>query len=297
MPRSLSPQTPSDKNLANPRPRVSKDLISRVARSVTFRDKRICLDVYEHRFLTTHQTRRLHFTSAPRARNRLLALWRLRVLERFQPERPTGSHPFYYVLDEVGIHIVAAQLGVDPKHLHYDREGALAQVYSPHLLHHTEVNDFFSRLAEEAGGKPEHRLCTWLGERGCRRVWRDLIRPDGYAVLEARGKQVSFLLELDGGTEIRSRLARKLEACADLAGTPEAPDALVFCFPSAEREASARTILEEPGIVVATGVLQEHLRDPLGEVWLSLGGRRRRPLIDLAPASHTEPQRLKEGST
>ncbi len=117
---------------------------------------------------------------------------------------------------------MAAQLGVVPKHLHYDREGALAQVYSPHLLHHTEVNDFFSRLAEEAGAKPGHRLCTWLGERGCRRVWRDLVRPDGFGVLEARGKQTSFLLELDGGTEIRSRLARKLEACADLAGTPEA---------------------------------------------------------------------------
>jgi len=297
MARSLVPQTPFGRNSPNPRPRVGKDLISRVARSVTSRDKRICLDVVEHRFLTTHQARRLHFTSAPRARNRLLTLWRLRVLERFQPERPTGSHPFYYVLDEVGIHIVAAQLGVVPKHLYYDREGALAQVYSPHLLHHTEVNDFFTRLAEEAGGEPGHRLCTWLGERGCRRVWRDLVRPDGYGVLEARGKQVSFFLELDGGTEIRSRLARKLEACADLAGIPEAPDALVFCFPSSEREASARAILEDPGIVVATGLLHDHLRDPLGEVWLPLGGRRRRHLIDLGPASHTEPQRPKGGWT
>ena len=222
MPRSLGPQTPFGKNPSNPRPRVSKDLISGAARSVTSRDKRICLDIYEHRFLTTHQARRLHFTSAPRARNRLHTLWRFRVLERFQPERPTGSHPIYYVLDEVGIHIVAAQLGAVPKRLHYDREGALAQVYSPHLLHHTEVNDFFTRLAEEAGERAGHRLRTWLGERGCRQLWRDLVRPDGYGVLEARGRQVTFLLELDGGTEIRSRLARKLEACADLAGTPEA---------------------------------------------------------------------------
>jgi hypothetical protein len=249
---------------------------------VTTRDKRICLDIYEHRFLTTHQARRLQFTSASRARNRLHALWRLRVLDRFQPERPTGSHPFYYVLDEVGIHIVAVQLGVAPKKLAYDREGALAQVYSPHLLHHTEVNDFFTRLAEEAARRPGHRLRTWLGERGCRQVWRDLVRPDGYGVLEARGRQVSFLLELDGGTEIRSRLARKLEACADLAGTPEAPDALVLCFPSSEREASARAILEGPGIVIATGLLTDHLRNPLGDVWLPLGARRRRPLVDLA---------------
>jgi len=284
MPRSLVVQTPSRKTPPHLRPRVSKDLISRAARSVTTRDKRICLDVYEHRFLTTHQARRLHFTSAPRARNRLHALWLLRVLDRFPPERPTGSHPFYYVLDEVGMHVVAAQLGVVPKKLAYDREGALAQVYSPHLLHHTEVNDFFTRLSEEAAKSPGHRLRTWLGERGCRQVWRNLIRPDGYGVVEAGGGQVTFLLELDGGTEIRSRLSRKLEAFADLAGTPDAPDVLAFCFPSGEREASARAILEDPGIVVATGLLQEHLRDPLGEVWLPLGARRRRPLVDLAGA-------------
>jgi hypothetical protein len=296
MPRSLVAQTPSRKEPPNLRPRVSKDLISRVARSVTSRDKKICLDIYENRFLTTHQARRLHFTSAPRARNRLRTLWSLRVLDRFQPERPTGSHPFYYVLDEVGIHIVAAQLGVVPKRLHYDREGALAQVYSPHLLHHTEVNDFFTRLVEEAKRKSGNRLRTWLGERGCQRLWRDLVRPDGYGVLEARGKQVAFLLELDGGTEIRSRLARKLEVCADLAGTPEAPDALVFCFPSSEREVSARAILEDPGIVVATGVLHDHLRDPLGEVWLPLQGRRRRPLFDLAPARDTELHRPNGGT-
>lgn len=284
MPRSLVTQTPSRRKPPNIRPRVSKELISRAARSVTSRDKRICLDIYEHRFLTTHQARRLHFTSAPRARNRLHALWLLRVLDRFQPERPTGSHPFYYVLDEVGIHIVAGQLGVVPKKLTYDREGAVAQVYSPHLLHHTEVNDFFTRLAEEAAKSPGHRLRTWLGERGRRQVWRDLIRPDGYGVLEVRGRQVTFLLELDGGTEIRSRLSRKLEAFADLAGAPEAPDVLVFCFPSSEREASARAILEDPGIVVATGVLQDHLRDPLGEVWLPLGARRRRPMVNLPGA-------------
>jgi Replication-relaxation len=281
MARSLVSQTPSKKNHPNLRPRVSKELISRAARSVTPRDKRICLDIYEHRFLTTHQVCRLHFTSAPRARNRLHGLWQLRVLDRFQPERPTGSHPFYYVLDEVGIHIVAAQLGVAPKKLVYDRGEALAQVYSPHLLHHTEVNDFFTRLAEETRRTSGHRLHSWLGERGCRQMWRELIRPDGYGLLEARGRRVSFLLELDGGTEIRSRLARKLEALADLAGTPEAPDGLILCFPSSDREASARAVLEEPGIVVATGVLREHLRNPLGEVWLPLGARRRRRLVDL----------------
>lgn len=128
-------------------------------------------------------------------------------------------------------------------------------------------------------------------------MWRDLVRPDGYGVLETRGRRISFLLELDGGTEIRSRLARKLEAYADLAGSPEAPDALVFCFPSSEREASARAILEDPGIVVATGVLHDHLRDPLGETWLPLQGRRRRPLVELASAEDTELEGLKGGST
>lgn len=287
MPRSMGPQTPHGKRLDHPRPRLSRDLIHRVSRSVTPRDKRICLDTYEHRFLTTHQARRLHFSSSPRARNRLLALWRLRVLERFQPLRATGSHPYYYVLDDIGVHIVAAQLGIAPKDLSYDKQHALAQVYSPHLLHHTEVNDFFTRLAERAR-ETGCRLRTWLGERGSHRVWRDLIRPDGYGVLEAPRKRVSFLLELDGGTEIRSRLAQKLEAFADVAGTPEAPDAVAFCFPTAEREAGARNVLHDLGISVVTGVLSEHLRDPLGEVWLPLGARRRRRLLELTGPKHEE---------
>lgn len=119
-------------------------------------------------------------------------------------------------------------------------------------------------------------------------MWRDLVRPDGYGVLEARGGRVSFFLELDGGTEIRSRLTGKLETFADLTGTPEAPDAVVFCFPSPEREASARKVLHDPGIMVATAVLEEHLGKPLGEVWLPLGGRRRRSLVDLAQSRHKE---------
>lgn len=38
----------------------------------TERDSNICLDIYEHRFLTTHQIFQLHFTSYSRARARSL---------------------------------------------------------------------------------------------------------------------------------------------------------------------------------------------------------------------------------
>lgn len=47
---------------------------------------------------------------------RLLGLYRLGVLDRFQPYRPSwGSHPYHYVLGPAGAAVLAAEAFEDPK--------------------------------------------------------------------------------------------------------------------------------------------------------------------------------------
>jgi hypothetical protein len=258
--------------------RVSKALIHEVSRAITFRDKQICLHVYEHRFLTTHQAARLFFSSEVRARARLHELFRLRVLQRFRPERGTGSYPWYYVLDEIGVAVCETHLGIE--RLRYDRRKALAQVYSPQLGHMTEVNDFFSSLVEACTHTGLAHIESWLGERSCERYWRGAVHPDGFAVLRTADTSGSVALELDGGTEEGKRLTEKLTDFATLAGASDAPDLIAFCFPTAAP--AQRAALEGCPILVATAVLADHMQDPLGLNWLTVPGWSRKSLVDLA---------------
>ena len=285
MGRSMGPQTPSDAR-ALLRPRVSRELIERVSSRITERDKEICLAIYEHRFLTTHQIQRIFFASYTRARTRLLDLHQFRVLERFRPNRRTGSFPNYYVLDEVGIQIVAAIKGIDLKALGYDRNKALGQVFSPRLLHMTEVNDFFSRLLEASRRSARFTVTGWMGERACAARWNRYIHPDGFAAIQDRGESISLWLELDGGTEIHSRLLQKLDRYSTVAGTEGAADVLLFCFPTPAREAKAREVLVDCGLTVATGVLTTHMADPLGRNWLPVTTESRVKLLDLQRSVH-----------
>jgi hypothetical protein len=288
--RSVGPQTPPNKRRDSSRPRVSKHLLHEVSQRVTTRDRSICIDSFEHRFLTTHQVHRLHFSSHSRARDRLNKLHRMRVLERFRPRAETGSHPFYYVLDDVGVAIVAAHKGIDTKELAYDKHRALSQVYSPRLAHMTETNDFFTVLAQAPGA----HLVAWRGEKSCAGRWGGLVFPDGGGVVKTSEGTVSFFLELDGGTESGPRLADKLAAYSEIAGMPDCPGALLFCFPSNERESHARKSLYGCGMTVATAVLADHMADPLGANWLPLGAGRRVSLIELTAYRPSEPPTWEE---
>lgn len=81
--RSVSPRTSRARTLS--RPRADRVFALRVAPCITDRDREICLDIYEHTALTIHQIHQLHFSSYSRARARMFELYRLRVVERFQP--------------------------------------------------------------------------------------------------------------------------------------------------------------------------------------------------------------------
>lgn len=280
MTRSVATPT---RDRARARPRTDRLRLQAISSSLTERDQRICADLFEHRILTTIQLYELHFPSYARARKRLLELHRLGVLWRTRPQRQPGSLPWHYVLDEPGALVVAESRGIEPTELRYRFDRVLGMLDSPRLRHLRETNGFFTRLAHACRtSEPSHRLAMWWGERTCAQRWQSLVRPDGLGLLEgSAGSSVRFALELDRGTESRDRLANKLERYLLIASGADAPQVVLFCFPTAEREASAHQVLQQPGIPVATSTSERHLADALGPVWRPVRADRRVRLIDL----------------
>jgi Replication-relaxation len=191
--------------------RLSAGHASRLAAQLTERDRRIALDCYDHRVLTSVQLQRLHFRSVRVAQRRLQELYELRVLERFRPpwQRPHGSTPYHWTLDEAGARIVSELLGIPRTDLSWSRDSALALAGSSKLAHQVAVNEFCSRLAEEA--RTEHgALESWWGERRARAALAATIAPDTYLRLRLPGEApIELLLELDRGSEDHKRLADK----------------------------------------------------------------------------------------
>ena len=276
---SVNSPTPYGKKRSTYRKRES---IHEILGMVTDRDIEICLDLYEHKTLTTHQLFELHFPSYHRARKRLLELHRRAVINRIRPPKRPGSHPFHYVLGDLGAHLVAGYLGVELKALKFKRDRVARLARSPHLRHLRETNSFFSRLAyacraEDIGV----RLREWLGELRAARAVYGFSKPDGLGVVESGDGEMSFFLELDRGTEDWERLQIKLDHYRRIETYEEAPHAVLLCFHSEAREAGARRLAGCSVFTVATTTLNRHLADPLGPVWLPWHGPRRVRLLEL----------------
>jgi hypothetical protein len=257
--------------------------LQRVAASLTERDQRICADLFEHRILTTIQLYELHFRTYPRARKRLLELYRLGLLWRTRPPKHPGSFPWHYALDEPGALVVAASRGIEPSELAFRFDKVLGILDSQKLRHLRESNGFFTRLAHACRtDESPYRLAEWWSERTCVERWLGLVRPDGLGRVQGPEGSVGFALELDRGTESRDQLAEKLARYTLITSAPDAPDAVLFCFSSREREQTARAVLRHPGVLVATSSVERHGADPLGPVWRPVGEDRRVRLGDLS---------------
>lgn len=209
----------------------------------------------------------------------MIRLYRLGVVDRFQPPA-SGSAPNHYVLDHLGARVVAAQRGIDLRELRWRKEDVEALPWIREFPHLVATNEFFVRIAHACRLEGVHHLTAWWGELRCRRHW-EIVLPDGYGRLADSRGSISFFLELDLGTESPGRLAAKLPAYGDVSHAKDCPDVLLFCFPDPIREAAARKRLWAPGMPVATGSWDRYAADPLGAVWLSIGGERRVPLLGL----------------
>jgi hypothetical protein len=266
------------------RPRADQTHVASVARRLTPRDRLLCRTLFDHRVLTTEQVTDLCFDNLTTARHRLTALYELRVLDRFRPFRPVGSDPYHYLLDTLGVELVAADRAVEVPRpgLHHSRALALAD--SQRLAHLLGINGLFCSLARWARTVEDGELTEWWPERRCVTEWGEVVRPDGFGTLRQLQRVVEFFVEVDRGTETLARLAEKLIGYAELVHATGWAPLVCFWFPSSGREAQARWVLAHPEVPVATSAAG--LGDgPGGPVWLPVGSTGpRRHLIDLAPA-------------
>jgi Replication-relaxation len=248
------------------RPRGGAALAALASR-LTDRDRRIALDCYEHRVLTTEQLRRLHFVAARTARERLQELRQLRVLTSFRPQRQPGqgSAPHHWVLDEAGALVVAAELGLERNELRWRAQAALAIAASSKLAHQLAVNEFCSRLAADvnaAGGKLER----WWGERRAGQLLDRIVTPDAYLQLRLPGgAELELLLELDRGTEDHPRLREKARRYAKaLRRTDLQPQVLLLVPSLARAERANAELAASAAPIIATVWTPDHGRSPLG---------------------------------
>lgn len=256
-----------------------------VLSSLIQRDVDICLDIFDHRFLTTTQVFQLHFPSYSRARVRLHQLYLLGVLDRFRPPKRPGSWPWHYVLDKLGAQIVSDMRDIDAHRLYFHRNRQANLLNSVRLNHMRDVNEFFCHLIFASRQKNEFRVTKWLGEQASTALCHGIVRPDGAATIETPSGNLDFFLELDRGTEDSARLRNKMIDYDEVAISKHLPKLLLFCFHSPRRERFARQALRSTRVNVATSILDWHLERPFDPIWLPVGGERRLRLEDLRPAS------------
>jgi predicted transcriptional regulator len=263
----------------------SASIITSYAHRLTERDFDILVELYEHRVLTTPQIYELHFDTHTRASKRMLQLYRLGLVERFRPHTPAGSAPWHYTLDEPGARLVAARQEIDFRDFTFKKARIFDVVGSPRLRHRVECNGFFARLTLAC--RRRGWSLEWTGERRAIAQWDSpnsigpIISPDGIGRIVSGRREISFFLEYDRGTENHAQLENKIDRYRLVGRTNRAEDALLFVFPSANRERQARRALVGAALPVATAVRRDVLRAPLGPVWLPLHDDRRRMILDL----------------
>lgn len=251
---------------------------------LTRRDRFLCRVLWEHRVLTTEQVRDLCFTSLVSTQHRLVALYRLGVLDRFRPLRPTGSESWRYTLGPLGAALVAAERGVDAPRPSVLRDRVVALAAGQRTSHTLGVNGFFCALHRAARERSGAAVVAWWSERRCASEWGELVRPDAYGIWEEAGQRVEFFVEHDTGSEPLSRVASKLAGYRDLAEADGVARPVLFSLAQAGREPGLRTALGATSLPVATAVAGTG--NPADAIWLPVGKEApRRRLAQLATAA------------
>jgi predicted transcriptional regulator len=236
---------------------------------ITNRDRDLLHALYNHRVLTTDHIKDLFFQNETTARHRLTTLYKLQLVDRFQPLVAKGSAPFHYVLGHAGYLTVIADANPDYEKRHRWSQ-ALAIGRSMHLRHKVGINTFFCQLALEARRNPNVELVEWKSERQLRDNYG--AKPDGLGVWREGTQTARFYLEFDRGTETLERLGRKLRDYEETARyIRQSPFVVLFYFLTNRREANARRLLAEVGswIPIATAS-EQHGSSPHKAIWLPL---------------------------
>jgi hypothetical protein len=264
--------------------------VLKAAARLTERDRYIIRIVAEHRVLTTDQLAALAFDNIITARHRLDALARLGALNRFRPNRATGSAPWHYLLGPLGAVLLGAEDRDDRKWLPQVRAGRqVALQGSQRLAHMIGTNWFFVALADHAR-QGAGELRTWLtGSHTTQFFYQYPIslsalasvpQPDGLGVWAEGGRPTAFMLEYDTGSEHLAQLAGKLDGYAKLAEVMlryhQQVPLLLFCFLTSRREQTARRALaacaDSVSLRIGTAAIDSRVTCPAGQVWMPLHG-------------------------
>jgi len=290
---------------------VTQAQVWELSAHLTDRDREIVVTLFEQRVLRTDQIAVLFFSSVRRAQDRMLFLYRHRVVDRFYPAAPRGrgKPQAHWLLDDAGAHIVAACLDVDRKALHWERRSDWGA--HRHLAHQLGVNGFVTGLVAASLRDPGVGVARWHGPRAVDKALPGGLTekpiPDAGFQLSTPSGRVECLLEWDRGTEsgsvLREKLYRYRRASDDARGGTVAN--VLFVVPSEARVETlhralvdadrpsewdlARTHWEDWSLLV-TATVELDQAGPLGRIWRSVDQSRRAPLAlaDLAPRADGE---------
>ena len=256
-----------------------------LATRLTPRDRWLARMLHEHKVFTTGQIVALCYPTMRAANHRLLALYKWRVLDRFQPFLGCGTAQMHYVLDIAGSALLAYEDGLDPRQLGYRHEDAIGIAHSLRLAHTVGVNAFFAALvALSRHSYTCGRLTAWWSELRCNRLFGDMVRPDAYGRWSEHDHQIEFFFEFDFGTEDLGKLSSKLHGYEKLARTTGIITPVLMWLPTNRRETTARRALidtlsnlDQPRLVpVATTAADIACtpgdNNPTAARWLPLSG-------------------------
>ncbi len=199
--------------------RVGSAFAWEVAKHTTERDREIAWLLYRQKILTTDQLRLLFFGSLRRCQDRLLWLYRHRVIDRFYPAGPfsLGKPQAHWLLDEVGAYLVAARLGRDRRGLGWDRQ----QDFHEHaqLAHRLECNRFVCSVIAATVTTPDVWVGVWEpGWGAIKPHWSippyESARPDASFTLSTPLGLVVVAVEWDRATEPMATLVGKISRYA-----------------------------------------------------------------------------------
>jgi hypothetical protein len=261
--------------------RVGSAFAWEVAKHTTERDREIAWLLYRQKILTTDQLRLLFFGSLRRCQDRLLWLYRHRVIDRFYPAGPfsLGKPQAHWLLDEVGAHLVAARLGRDRRGLGWDRQ----QDFHEHtqLAHRLECNRFACGVITATLDTPDVWVAAWEPGWGAIKPYWSLppyesARPDASLTLSTPFVVIGIAVEWDRATEPMATLVRKIHSYGVTLERSERPLNVCFVVPGDRRaqrlcregRQDARQVRGTRFWVTTTAQLEA--RGPLSEIWRCL---------------------------
>jgi hypothetical protein len=262
--------------------------ILRIQSHLTDRDHVLLGWLADHGVLTSFQIAHALFPSLDFAQERLRTLTNDKVLARFRPQKPDGgSYPYHYVLDQLGVDVVAAQRGEPMPRRDQARLRRWHLTNRANLPHLLGTNQFFIDLAGHGRTHPASSLDRWWPTARCQQpgafsepgddnvtalAYHPTVRPDGHGIWTEHGRTLPFFVEFDNNSMQLGRLVDKIDGYVALARTYNKIWPVLFSLHSAARERHLHQELAEAGIryPTATTARDEAAaagRSPADAVW------------------------------